>query len=97
MKNTVQLLNIVQLANQRDTSTREAIRAYLNWSITEMLLEERLLLTGLISPDQLCCTQANHGECVAGEDNPPAYVSSFSLRKLSSNLVYVFGSSFVSL
>ena len=42
-----------------------------------MLLEERLLLTGLISPDQLFCTQANHGECVAGEDNPPAYLRVF--------------------
>ena len=90
-KNIFQLLNIrvVQLANHRDPSRREATRAQLTWPITEILLEERLLRTvGLISPDdQLCCTQASQGDCVAGEGYHPADVPSFCLLRLSSILV----------
>ena len=53
-------------------------------------------MIGLISPDQLCRTQSSQGECVAGQGYHPADVSSFCLVRLSSNLVYFFGSSFVS-
>ena len=90
-KNIFQLLNIrvVQLANHRDPSRREATRAQLTWPITEILLEERLLRTvGLISPDdQLCCTQASQGDCVAGEGYHPADVSCFCLVRLSFMIV----------
>ena len=51
---------------------------------------------GLISPDQLGGTQASRGECVAGPGYHPADVSSLCLVRLSSNLVYFFGSSFIS-
>ena len=42
-----------------------------NWPITEILVE-KLLFIGLISPDQVCCTQASQGECVAGQGYHPA-------------------------
>ena len=54
------------------------------------------MLIGLISPHQLRCTQASQGDCVAGQGYHPADVLSFGLVRLSSNLVYFFGSSFVS-
>ena len=56
----------------------------------------RLLLLGLISLDQLRCTQVSQGECVAGKGYHPADVSSIGLVRLSSNLVYFFRSLFVS-
>ena len=40
--------------------------------------------------------QASQGECVAGQGYHPADVSSLCLVRLSSNLVYFFGSSFAS-
>ena len=71
----VQLLNIVQLANHRDPSTREATRAYPDWPITEMLLEDCPL--GLFSPDdQLCCRQAPRRVCCR-RGYHPADASSF--------------------
>ena len=84
----VQLLNIFQLANHRDSSRREATRlpeqSLIGQSQREIFLEERLL--GLIFPDdQLCCTQASQGECVAGEGYHPAVEFNLFFHRLEGN------------